>query len=83
MGCTNSLRKTAEIEEQKPNQLDVAVADSEDEIFSTKPMVKNQIDQQILTKKTMDFSTGLTTANINASSTSSTLLDNRLQQTSV
>lgn len=82
MGCTNSLKKV-EVNGQKTDQLDVAVADSEDEIFSTKPMVKSQIDQQNLTKKTMEFSTGLTTANVNASSTNSTLLDNRLQQTSV
>lgn len=79
MGCTNSRQKTDD-EGQKSSR---SGADSEDEIFSTKPMVKSLNDQQNLTRKTIDFASGLTTANTNASTTSSTLLDNRLQQTSI
>lgn len=82
MGCTNSTKR-ADGEGQKSSRSDVAGADSEDEIFSTKPMVKSPNDQQNLTRKRIDFASGLTTANTNTSTTSSTLLDNRLQQTSV
>jgi hypothetical protein len=94
MGCTNSTKKAdVEVEGRKTTtngckhlfyattEFDISPSDSddEDEILS----IKSITNEQNLTTKTITFSSGLTTANVNSSTTSSTLLDNRLNQTSV
>ena len=99
MGCTNSAKKQeTEIEGRKATEngfknlfyatteFDISTSESEDEnvILSVKSInKKNNNDKQKLTKKIDKISSGLTTANMNASTTSSTLLDNRLGQTRV
>jgi hypothetical protein len=98
MGCTNSTKKTdTEVEERKTTgngfkslfyattEFDISTpeSDDEDEILSIKSIINNNNNQENLTKKIIEFSSGLTTANVNSSTTSSTLLDNRLNQTPV
>src|SRR5271156_6264831 len=97
MGCTNSTKEAdKEVEERKTTgngfknlfyattEFDVSASESddEDEILSIKTITTNN-NQENLTKKIIEFSSGLTTANVNSSTTSSTLLDNRLNQTPV
>jgi predicted DNA binding CopG/RHH family protein len=56
--------------------------DDEDEILSIQS-IKDNSTQENLTKKTIQFSSGLTTTNVNTSTANNTLLDDRLKQTSV
>jgi hypothetical protein len=96
MGCTNSTkRQEAEIEGRKTTEngfknplhatteFDISTSESEneDEILSIKSINNN--NKQNLTKKIDKISSGLTTANMSSSTANSTLLDNRLTQTSV
>jgi hypothetical protein len=97
MGCTNSTKKQeTEIEVRKTTEngfknlfyatteFDISTSESEneDELLSIKSLSNNN-NKQNLSKKVLEISSGLTTANINSSTTSSTLLDNRLSQTCV
>jgi predicted transcriptional regulator len=96
MGCTNSTKKEeTDIEKRQINEhgfknlfhttteFDLSASDSEteDEILSIES-INNNNNKLHLTKKTDEISSELTTANIN-STTSSTLLNNRLIQTRV
>ncbi len=97
MGCTNSTKKQeTENEARKTTEngfknlfyatteFDISTSESEneDELLSIKSLSNNN-NKQNLSKKVLEISSGLTTANINSSTTSSTLLDNRLSQTCV
>jgi predicted transcriptional regulator len=97
MGCTHSLKKQeSEVTGRKLNEngfknlfyatteFDLSTSDSEneDELLSIKSL--NDYNKQKLTKKFNEISSGLSSANNNPSTMSnSTLLDNRLNQTSV
>jgi hypothetical protein len=98
MGCTNSTKQQeTEIEGRKTTEngfknlfyatteFDISTSESEneDELLSIKSLGNNNNNKQNLSKKIIEISSGLTAANINSSTTSSTLLDNRLSQTSV
>ena len=67
-------------------EFDISAGESEDddEILSVKSITsKNNNNKQNSSKKIIEFPSGLTTANVNSSTTNSTLLDNRLTQTSI
>ncbi len=97
MGCKNSTKKQEiETEGRKitangfknlfyaTTEFDISTSGSEneDEILSIKSINKNN-NKQNLTKKIEEISSGLTTANINSLTMTSTLLDNRLSKTPV
>ncbi|CAF2319123.1 unnamed protein product [Rotaria sp. Silwood2] len=99
MGCTNSTRKQeTEVggykhEENRfqnlfhaTTEFDLSASDSENEhvILSVKSMNQNNYNNKDkLTQKIDKISTGLTTVNNDSSTTSSTLIGNRLNQTYV
>ncbi|UJR25234.1 hypothetical protein I4U23_006586 [Adineta vaga] len=98
MGCTNSTkRQDSDVGGRKLNEggvknlfyatteFDISASEdeNEDEILSIKNM-NNKNTKRQLTKKIDELSSGLNTTNTNSSTaTNTTLLDNRLKQTSI
>ena len=97
MGCNISMRKAdTGIEGRRTTSnglkslfyattefdLSASENDDEDEILSIQS-IKDNSTQENLTKKAIQFSSGLTTTNVNTSTANSTLLDDRLKQTPV